>query len=515
MAFEKQRKTFLSYSRVNKDFALRLAKELKSEGFDIWLDQLDIPAGSRWDREVERALKESEIFMIILTPASVDSENVLDEIGYAIDNGKRFLPVLLENCEVPLRLRRFQYVDFTNKDFDDGVESAKDLLRDLIMQVTIPRGATSSGQQAETDRKAKEDAEQIARQKAEADRQAKEEDDRKAKKEDDHLAKAEADRNAKQKTDADRKAKQDTDREAREEADRLAKQKATPSAIPSASKQPISQGMIYGIGAVAVIVILGVVFSVISNGGNKNESISTPTSAVTLVAKETAVATLNLTPAEIMRPIIVPTQTKTEVSVQEKFFTLKFDQNADLSNFEFFNDGKGDEKNMNINPLENGIEFVLNDQYLSPIYFYAPYSYDDVAVRLQAENLGSDNNFNVGLVCRFTGKVWYEVSITGGGLWEIFWWYKDGGGGYFKDGGTNALKVGQWVNDYEMRCIGNKISLYINGQEVKTIETTTYTQYLSEQEKNSVAEGQVGFSISSEDSTPVDVLVSEFEVYKP
>ena len=136
---DKQRKTFLSYSRLNKDFAIRLAKELKAEGFDIWLDQLDIPAGSRWDREVETALKESEIFMIILTSSSVGSENVLDEIGYAIDNHKRFLPVLLEKCEVPLRLRRFQYVDFTDKSFDDGVQSAKELLRSLIAQPTIPR----------------------------------------------------------------------------------------------------------------------------------------------------------------------------------------------------------------------------------------------------------------------------------------------------------------------------------------------------------------------------------------
>ena len=53
---EKQRKTFLSYSRANKDFAIRLAKELKSEGFHVWLDQLDIPLGARWDVEVEKAL---------------------------------------------------------------------------------------------------------------------------------------------------------------------------------------------------------------------------------------------------------------------------------------------------------------------------------------------------------------------------------------------------------------------------------------------------------------------------
>jgi formylglycine-generating enzyme required for sulfatase activity len=136
---EKQRRTFLSYSRANKDFAVRLARELKAEGFPVWLDQLDIPPGSRWDVEVEKALVDCDIFMVIITQASSASENVLDEIGYAIDTGKRMLPVLLEKTNVPLRLRRFQYVDFTDKNFEDGVQSAKDLLRNLIDQPTLPR----------------------------------------------------------------------------------------------------------------------------------------------------------------------------------------------------------------------------------------------------------------------------------------------------------------------------------------------------------------------------------------
>lgn len=239
MGNEKQRKTFLSYSRANKDFAIKLAKELKAEGFHVWLDQLDIPAGARWDREVEKALEECEIFMIILTKASIDSENVLDEIGYAVDNGKRFLPVMLENCNVPLRLRRFQYVDFTTKNFDEGVESAKELLRSLIEQPTIPRVEDSAVAQdqsaqaereakAEADRKAKEDAERIADEELAAKAQA--ETARRAKEEADRIGaqKAEADRLAKQKAEDERlaKAKAETERKAKEEADRLTAQKA-------------------------------------------------------------------------------------------------------------------------------------------------------------------------------------------------------------------------------------------------------------------------------------------------
>jgi hypothetical protein len=132
MDAENQAHTFISYSRVNKEFALELAKELKSAGFLVWLDQLDIPTGARWDDEIEKALHNCQIFMVILTPASISSENVKDEIGYAIDHGKRILPVFLEECAIPLRLRRFQYVDFTKTEFDYGVKRAKQLLEKLI-----------------------------------------------------------------------------------------------------------------------------------------------------------------------------------------------------------------------------------------------------------------------------------------------------------------------------------------------------------------------------------------------
>jgi len=129
---EKSLQIFISYSRVNQQFAIRLACELKSAGFCVWMDQFDIPTGARWDEEIEKALRECQIFLFIMTPASITSQNAKDEVGYAIDHGKRVLPVLLEDCEVPLRLRRLQYVDFTRKSFNEGIESATELLSKLV-----------------------------------------------------------------------------------------------------------------------------------------------------------------------------------------------------------------------------------------------------------------------------------------------------------------------------------------------------------------------------------------------
>ncbi|CAG0992746.1 hypothetical protein ANAEL_02393 [Anaerolineales bacterium] len=181
MATEKQRLTFISYSRGDKEFALALAKELRSSGFLIWLDQLDIPTGARWDDEVEKALMESEIFMVILTPKSIASNNVKDEIGFAIDSNKRILPVLLENANVPFRLRRFQYVDFTHISYNEGIELAKQLLRKLLNEPTGPNQAIPAdtlGEKAKDPRESKApsptDAERLARQRAEAVRAARE-----------------------------------------------------------------------------------------------------------------------------------------------------------------------------------------------------------------------------------------------------------------------------------------------------------------------------------------------------
>lgn len=130
--------TFISYSRVHSPFVVRLAKDLKNAGFDVFLDQLDIPKGARWDDEIEAAVERSSIFMIVLAPESIESQNVKDELSYAIDAGKHILPVVIQPCKIPLRLRRFQYVNFTDKPYKDSLSEIKHLLSNTQQ---IPRAA--------------------------------------------------------------------------------------------------------------------------------------------------------------------------------------------------------------------------------------------------------------------------------------------------------------------------------------------------------------------------------------
>src|SRR5690348_16559007 len=103
---------FVSYSRSDEAFARRLVKDLRTAGVNVWLDQDNIGAGQRWDMAIERALDAASHVLYIMSKASTQSENVRDELDTAIDSGKIIVPVLIEDCKPPLRVRRIEYTDF-------------------------------------------------------------------------------------------------------------------------------------------------------------------------------------------------------------------------------------------------------------------------------------------------------------------------------------------------------------------------------------------------------------------
>ncbi len=137
---------FISYCRDDQEFALRLAQDLKDAGAAVWLDQLDIIPGHPWDDAVEGALRSAAKMLVILTPTSVSSENVRDEIAYALKQGKIVIPVLYLECEIPLRLERKQHIDFRTN-YARGVDKLLHELRvELPDKTVLARAAEDDAQ---------------------------------------------------------------------------------------------------------------------------------------------------------------------------------------------------------------------------------------------------------------------------------------------------------------------------------------------------------------------------------
>lgn len=117
----KKSKIFISYARMDSNFALKLGKDLRDAEANIWIDQLDIPLGENWDDVTEEALEDCESVILILSPTAVASKNVKDEINFALEENNNIYPIVYQECKVPLRIRRIQRSDFS-KDYENGLK---------------------------------------------------------------------------------------------------------------------------------------------------------------------------------------------------------------------------------------------------------------------------------------------------------------------------------------------------------------------------------------------------------
>jgi TIR domain/Elongation factor Tu GTP binding domain len=110
---------FVCYAREDESFVLRLARALKSRGARIWIDQWDIPKSADWDRAIDDAIGGCARFLIVLSPASVESNEVRAELRTALDDAKPIVPILYRQTRVPRRLRLLQLIDLTGSEPED------------------------------------------------------------------------------------------------------------------------------------------------------------------------------------------------------------------------------------------------------------------------------------------------------------------------------------------------------------------------------------------------------------
>jgi TIR domain len=117
---------FVSHSSKDKPFVGKLVEALKKHLLDIWVDEHEIKVGDSLVGKISEALKDADYLVIVLSQASVSSRWVEQELNAALTNqisGKGVvLPVLLEDCELPMLLRDRLYADF-RADFDVGLQA--------------------------------------------------------------------------------------------------------------------------------------------------------------------------------------------------------------------------------------------------------------------------------------------------------------------------------------------------------------------------------------------------------
>lgn len=98
-------KVFISHSSSDHDFVLRLAKKLRKDSIDVWIDDWELKVGDSIVQKINEGLEKSSFLIIVFSEFSIKSDWVLRELNSTLmsqltkkkdEKEVKILPVLLE-----------------------------------------------------------------------------------------------------------------------------------------------------------------------------------------------------------------------------------------------------------------------------------------------------------------------------------------------------------------------------------------------------------------------------------
>lgn len=116
---------FISYSHTDKSFVNQLATHLAKNKVHVWVDTWELHVGDSLVSKIQQAIQEASALLVILSKSSTISEWCKKELTAGLIrelDEKRVvvLPVLVEDCEIPLFLRDKMFADFRSN-YDHGL----------------------------------------------------------------------------------------------------------------------------------------------------------------------------------------------------------------------------------------------------------------------------------------------------------------------------------------------------------------------------------------------------------
>jgi hypothetical protein len=97
---------------------------------NIWLDQLNVVPGPDYFEQTEKALKNADIVLVILSTETKNSDRILYEITIAYQLDKQVIPLMYKKVSMPLPLRKLSIIDLTS-DYTTGLEVLSRQLKNI------------------------------------------------------------------------------------------------------------------------------------------------------------------------------------------------------------------------------------------------------------------------------------------------------------------------------------------------------------------------------------------------
>ncbi|SRR5579884_2382225 len=112
---------FLSYATRNAKFVDFIVARLHRLSIIPWLDRQRLAGGQEWPEELERAIRECQVFLLVLTHAALRSRYVQREYQLAQALGKPMILLQAQRVRrLPVELQGTHIIDFTHGN-DNGL----------------------------------------------------------------------------------------------------------------------------------------------------------------------------------------------------------------------------------------------------------------------------------------------------------------------------------------------------------------------------------------------------------
>ncbi len=96
---------FISYSRSDKSIVDEFIKQLEAAGHPVWVDREGIRGGEKWRQEIVEAIEQNDVFLLVLSNNSIQSDHVRTEIDLAKESNKRIIPIEIQHVAIPTSMK--------------------------------------------------------------------------------------------------------------------------------------------------------------------------------------------------------------------------------------------------------------------------------------------------------------------------------------------------------------------------------------------------------------------------
>ena len=127
---------FISYSHKDKAVADAICNHLENEGLRCWYAPRDIKPGEEWGNSIVNGIEASRIMVLVFTPDSDLSKQVLREVNNAVSAGATIIPFRLTEEEPTGGMRYYlssvHWLDAMNTELEDSINKLTELCKAII-----------------------------------------------------------------------------------------------------------------------------------------------------------------------------------------------------------------------------------------------------------------------------------------------------------------------------------------------------------------------------------------------